>query len=186
MILPSEGEAGALDRVQQGIERWAHEQPDLDTAATGVVARVLRLASVFQEALARSLAPHGLQPREFSVLAVLRSHGAPTFELAPKALADHTFLTTGGMTSLIDRLQRAGLVDRRPDPSDGRGVLVGLTPEGRSLVDRAVVDVGRAERSLIADLTPSDRDELAAALARLLGAVDTPVRRRLAASRGDA
>jgi DNA-binding MarR family transcriptional regulator len=76
------------------------------------------------------------------------------------------------MTNRIDRLERAGLVRRRPDPQDKRGVLVTLTPAGRSRVDAALSDLLEAEQALLAGLTEGSRDTLAALLRVLLAPFD--------------
>jgi DNA-binding MarR family transcriptional regulator len=171
------------DRVAQGIAHWARARPDLDTSGTEVVGRILRLAAVFDEAIARALAPHGLGPGEYSVLAILRSHGEPDLELAPKALTEATYLTTGGMANLVKRLEARGLVSRRPDPADGRGVLVRLTPEGLRRIDLAVVDVSLVERALVRELSAKERRALVGGLSRLLARVDASPGRAFAARR---
>ncbi len=166
------------DRIAEGIARWAEVRPDLDPSGTEVVGRVLRLGALFGDALARALAPHGLQPGEYSALAILRSRGHPEAELTPTELAESTYLSSGGMANLVKRLEAAGLVARRPDPADGRGVLVALTPAGRARVDAAVTDVAAAERRMVAALGARERAALARGLSRLLSAVDTPVTAR--------
>ncbi len=164
--------AHPTDRVAEGVAHWARERPDLDTAGTEVVGRVLRLGAIAQEEIARALAPHRLGAGEYSVLAILRSRGAPAFELPPTALAQATYLTSGGIANLVKRLEARGLVARRPDPADGRGVLVGLTASGRARIDAAAPDVAAAERALVGHLPARERRALAGGLARLLAAVE--------------
>ena len=72
------------------------------------------------------------------------------------------------MTNRVDRLERRGLVGRSPDPTDRRGVIVRLTPEGQQAVDAAMADLLDRERTLLAELSTKDHDELAALLRRLL------------------
>jgi DNA-binding MarR family transcriptional regulator len=72
------------------------------------------------------------------------------------------------MTKRLDRLEDAGLVERRPDPGDRRGTLVGLTKRGREIVDAALVThVGNEER-LLQTLSASERRTLDALLRKLL------------------
>lgn len=174
--------SGLSDRVAAGIERWRIERPDIDTSGTEVVGRVLRLGAIFTEALARPLSVHGLSPGEYSMLAVLRSHGAPRYELAPSALARATYLSSGGVANLLKGLEGAGLVTRRPDPDDGRGVLVRLTEAGRHRIDVAVADVAAAERDLVRSLDEGDQQDLAVRLSMLLGALDRAPERSRAVS----
>lgn len=59
------------------------------------------------------------------------SHAADNESLTPKKLSELMDLTTGSMTTMIDRLERAGLMVRRPHPTDRRSILLALTPGGR-------------------------------------------------------
>ncbi|MDX6647642.1 MAG: hypothetical protein QOK40_3369 [Miltoncostaeaceae bacterium] len=165
------GQAGA-DRVARGIAHWAEVRPGVDTSGTEVVGRVIWLAARFQEAIARSLSAHGLALGEYSALAILRSQGGPDHELSPSALARATFVTTGGMANLLKRLEARGLVARRADPADGRGVLVRLTDPGRERIDAAMPEVARIERELVRSLSARERAALARGLSRLMASLD--------------
>ena len=68
------------------------------------------------------------------MLSALRRAGAP-YQLSPKALLQQTLVSSGTMTNRIDRLVERGLVERRTDPHDGRGILVTMTPTGSRRVD---------------------------------------------------
>ncbi|GAB3815319.1 MarR family winged helix-turn-helix transcriptional regulator [Micromonospora zhanjiangensis] len=101
------------------------------------------------------------------MLATLRRAGAP-YERAPGELAAHTMVTTGAMTKRLDRLERDGLITRRPSAVDGRGRVVALTEAGRELIDRAFTDHMRNERRLVDLLTPQQAAELESLLATWL------------------
>ena len=110
------------------------------------------------------------------MLAALRRAGRP-YELSPGELLTQTLVTSGTMTNRVDRLEARGLVDRRPDPDDRRGVLVRLTDDGRSSVDAALADLLEHERMILGDLTPDERVVLADLLRVLVSpfdAEDTP------------
>jgi DNA-binding MarR family transcriptional regulator len=77
------------------------------------------------------------------------------------------------MTNRIDRLAAAGLVRRRPDPEDRRGVLVSLTEEGMARVDAALADLLRRERELLAGLDQEAQRTLADHLRTLLAPFDS-------------
>jgi len=79
-------------------------------------------------------ARYGVQAGEFDVLATLRRSGAP-YALTPTELFETTMISSGGMTSRLDRLERAGWVTRARNPKDRRGILVSLTEAGVSLMD---------------------------------------------------
>lgn len=72
-----------------------------------------------------------------------------------------------GLTQLITRLERDGLVERRPDPTDGRAALVHITDSGRKIGQTRHEDRGRRLIPLIAQLTPAEREAIAAALPAL-------------------
>jgi DNA-binding MarR family transcriptional regulator len=156
------------DEVDEIVEAWQRERPDLDAAPMHVLSRLDRLAGVLAARRADVFARYDLGRHEFDVLAVLRRSGAP-FELTAGELAARTYVTSGTMTSRIDRLSLRGLVTRSPDPVDGRLVRVALTAEGRRRVDEALLGLLSAERDLLAPLDLSERATLAAALKTLLG-----------------
>ncbi|MET8248920.1 MarR family transcriptional regulator [Streptomyces sp. NPDC005202] len=72
-----------------------------------------------------------------------------------------------GLTQLVTRLERDGLVERRPDPVDGRAVLVHITDSGRKIGQARHEDRERHLIPLIAQLTPAERQAIAAALPAL-------------------
>ena len=72
------------------------------------------------------------------------------------------------MTNRVDRLAARGLVSRRTDPRDGRGILVSLTASGRAAVDTAIADLLRAERAILSELADAEQAQLSALLRRLI------------------
>ncbi len=147
--------SGEQDEVDRLVEAWQRERPDLDVSPLEVLSRVSRLARHLDRARAAAFSEHELEPWEFDVLAALRRAGAP-YELSPGTLLTRTLVTSGTMTNRIDRLESRGLVTRRPDPADRRGVVVTLTPDGRTHVDAALADLLEQERSILSGLRPAD------------------------------
>ncbi|MFF8974114.1 MarR family winged helix-turn-helix transcriptional regulator [Streptomyces sp. NPDC014995] len=125
------------DPVDAIIEQWAVERPDLDTTAMEVFGRIHRLSRAIGDRMEKAYASLGISRGEFDVLATLRRSGAP-YALSPRQLSATLMLTTGGMTGRLDKLERAGLLRRSPDPHDRRGLRVTLTEQGLALVDEAV------------------------------------------------
>ncbi|GAA2370658.1 MarR family transcriptional regulator TamR [Nonomuraea africana] len=154
------------------VASWQQERPDLDVTPLQVLSRVSRLARHLDRARRASFSEHDLEPWEFDVLTALRRAGKP-YELSPGALLRATLVTSGTMTNRIDRLAQAGLVRRRPDPEDRRGVLVSLTDDGRARVDAAFADLLRRERELLAGLDADEQKVLADLLRTLLTPFDT-------------
>jgi DNA-binding MarR family transcriptional regulator len=113
----------------------------------------------------------GLSEGEFDVLATLRRAGAP-YERAAGELADHTLVTTGGLTKRVDRLEARGLVERRAEASDARRRLVRLTPAGLDLIDRAFTAHLANEHRIIEELGSADAAALEPLLTRWLRVLD--------------
>jgi DNA-binding MarR family transcriptional regulator len=155
------------DHVDRILEQWRRERPDVDTAALGLIGRLHRASVLTNAPLAAGLAQHGLQPGWFDLLAALRRSGRP-YELNPTQLMRATLLSSGGMTKRLDRLVEAGLVERRADPADRRGVLVRLTPHGKAVVDTALEPHVANEERLLRALKPAHRRALDDLLRTLL------------------
>jgi DNA-binding MarR family transcriptional regulator len=83
-------------------------------------------------------------------------------------------LSSAGITSRIDRLERRGLVRRLPDPDDRRGVIVELTDEGLAVVDAAVAANSLHDQQLLARLEPNELELLEALLRKLLAGLELP------------
>ncbi|GGV12277.1 MarR family transcriptional regulator [Streptomyces griseoflavus] len=155
------------DPVDAIIEQWARVRPDLDTAGMEVFGRVFRLARAMGDRMEQAYGRYGISRGEFDVLATLRRAGEP-YTLSPRQLSATLMLTTGGMTGRLDKLERAGLLRRSPDPHDRRGLQVTLTGEGLELIDRAV-GAGLAEQTeALAALGGERAGQLSALLRELL------------------
>ncbi|KOX20797.1 MarR family winged helix-turn-helix transcriptional regulator [Nocardiopsis sp. NRRL B-16309] len=159
------------DEVDGLIEAWRSQRPDVDVSPLEVFSRVSRLARHLDRARRTVFTEHSLETWEFDVLAELRRSGPP-YELSPGRLLRATLVTSGTMTNRVDRLAAAGLVRRRPDPADKRGVLVRLTDQGAERIDAALASLVRYEESLLAPMPDDDREQLASLLRCLLAPLD--------------
>jgi DNA-binding MarR family transcriptional regulator len=154
------------DEVDRIVAAWDRERPDLDFAPLHVLSRVGRLSHHLDRARRAAFSAGGMESWEFDVLSALRRAGAP-YELSPKSLLQQTLVSSGTMTNRVDRLAARGLVSRRTDPHDGRGILVALTGAGRTAVDAAIAGLVRAEGDILAVLPEADRAQLAELLRTL-------------------
>jgi DNA-binding MarR family transcriptional regulator len=155
------------DETDGLLEAWHRERPDLDVAPLAVLSRVTRLARHLDRERRAAFAEHGLEAYEFDVLSALRRAGPP-YELTPGQLVRQTLVGSGTTTNRLDRLEARGLLERRPDPEDGRARRVSLTDRGRDRVDAAVADLLERERRLLGDLSGEDRESLARLLRTVL------------------
>lgn len=155
------------DPVDAIVDQWATVRPDLDTKAMEVFGRIFRLSRTMGDRMEKAYAPHGISRGEFDVLATLRRSGDP-YTLSPRQLSATLMLTTGGMTGRLDKLERAGLLRRAPDPHDRRGLRVTLTEKGLTLIDEAVGAGLAVQTEALSALDDAQADQLADLLRELL------------------
>lgn len=156
------------DPVDKLLDQWSEERPELDWSGLGVVVRVTLLAKLMARSAEQALAPLDLRLWEYDVLSALRRQGSP-YSLPASELARAALLSSGAMTTRIDRLAGKGLVRRTPDPDDRRGVNIRLTPRGARLIDAAIEARLRVADAQVARLAPAERRLLSAGLRKLMG-----------------
>ena len=156
-----------MDRVGAGMLLWRREFPDVDCSGKAVVGRVLHLHELFLKEINCTLAKHRLKYPSFAVLATLRVNGPP-YRMSPKALLDSLILTSGGLSNLLRKLEKAGHIRRMADDADGRGVIVELTGQGRGVVEPAMRDHAKAERRLVGTLSGEEIDLVGRSLGRIM------------------
>jgi DNA-binding MarR family transcriptional regulator len=160
-----------MHRAEVAIDQWARERPDLPSLPMALFGRLAEAAErVMREHLNPVFASAGLQPGEFDVLATLRRSGEP-YMLSPTRLYEALMISSGGMTNRLDRLERAGFIERHPDPHDRRGKLIALTDAGRHLIDETIGRHVANEERLLSVLTRGEQETLNALLKKLTAAL---------------
>jgi DNA-binding MarR family transcriptional regulator len=119
------------DHVDHILEQWAQQRPDLDVSPMGIIGRMSRLSRFLERSIAAVLTRYGLNEPQFAVLAALRRAGPP-HTLSPTDLYNGLLVSSGAMTNRLERLAAAGLVERVPDPADGRSLLAHRRRAGRA------------------------------------------------------
>jgi DNA-binding MarR family transcriptional regulator len=155
------------DVIDQFIDQLGRELPDVTPGAVDILGRIERLTLLLHGTRLSYSRDYGVSFAESDVLAALRLAGPP-FELTPTVIAANVVITSGGMTKRLDRLEAAGLIERRPDPSDRRGSLIRLTDRGLKLIDEVLENTFESEARLVAGLTKAERETLASLLRKLL------------------
>jgi DNA-binding MarR family transcriptional regulator len=155
------------DLVDEVLDSWSRERPDLKVQPVAVVMRVNRLAAHFQAALGAVFAEFDLSNPSFELLATLRRAGHP-YRLSQRQLAATLGLTAGTVSVRVKRLLRQGLVSVGADPGDARVTLVGLTDRGLERFDQAAPAHLAGEEDLLRALSGEDQAALAGLLRRLL------------------
>ena len=153
-------------------EYWRSEYPDRDFARVRPLVRLSRLAQLMPAFKKEVLAPHGLSPSDYSILGALRRAGRPR-QLQPEDLYNALGCTPGGLTKMIDRLERRGLVQRSNDLADGRRARIRLTAKGAALERKAFADYSLGAERLFAGLSGEETKRIDAALELLAGVLES-------------
>jgi DNA-binding MarR family transcriptional regulator len=155
------------DSVDRIVQAWHRREPELDSSSLEITGRLLLCAGYYEHAVIAALQPFGLSIADFDVLNTLRrvgdQHGSKPTDLARSSL-----ITTGAMTSRLDRLERSGLIRRTPDPADRRGVLIRLTSKGSRVARQALHELIAANQVFLKPLSGQQRESIASALKLLL------------------
>lgn len=160
----SDSDADAIDMI---LNQWRRERPDLDLSGMGVVGRLWQVTALLAPMVEEVLTRHGLRQGDFDVLTALRRAGEP-YTLIPSELADALMMSRAGMTSRVDRLEEAGLVERALDPADRRSFLVALTDRGRVITDETMTEHAANLTRLVSCLPRQEYAALDRALRTLL------------------
>src|SRR5579885_846002 len=100
---------------------------------------IMRAHQLLLSRLDAMLKPHGLTFARYEALVLLKFSRRGSLPLS--VIGERLMVHPTSVTNIVDRLAKQGLVERRPNPRDGRGVLASLTTEGRALVERATADL---------------------------------------------
>ena len=152
---------------------WEATRPDLAVGALQVTARLSRIGPLLARRQEEVFDRFSLSRGEVGALSALRISGPP-YQLSPTRLAKGLMLSSAGITSRIDRLERRGLVRRLDDPDDRRGVIIELTDEGRQVVDEAVAALAISDRQLLDRLEPGEVEQLEGLLRKVLALLEPP------------
>ncbi len=155
------------DHVDEVIAQWQRERPEVDVSGMEIIGRLARLGKAIGPLLDTTFSHHNLEAWEFDVLATLRRSGNP-YQLSASQLFKSMMITSGTMTNRIDRLEKRGLTKRTKHPTDGRVVLVELTPTGMDKVDATLADHAINESAILESLNKRDQQQLARLLRKLL------------------
>jgi DNA-binding MarR family transcriptional regulator len=94
----------------------------------------------------------GVNVTDMECLGLLFYKGIAT----PSELARHTGLTSGATTAMLDRLEKSGLIERRPNPNDRRGTLIVLLDSGKEKVGPWFASARQAQNELVSSYTENE------------------------------
>jgi DNA-binding MarR family transcriptional regulator len=144
----------------------------IDVEVEGVVDRVAAINKHISRTFEETLSDHGLNYGEYKLLLRLTTR-SEDHRMSAGDLSRTLMLSSGAMTNRLDRLEKAGLIRRIPDPRDRRGVLVELTDVGRKTIDEAVTEEAAKEIDVLSALSPAELTKLNNLLRKVLGSLET-------------
>src|SRR3954469_16946531 len=132
---------------------------------------LFRTADALQIHFDRLFRGYGLTPSQYNILRILRGEGDP---LPILEIAARTITVVPGITGLIDRLERAGLVCRERSTEDRRVVYVAVTERGLETLARLDGPLVELHRRLAAPLSRTEQRELIRLLEKCRAAAEVP------------
>ena len=153
------------DHVADILEQWQQQRPDLDCSPVAVVGRISRVEKLMKPQIQAGMTPFGLSAIEFDILATLRRNNQP---LTPTQLYQLAMLSSGAMTTNLDKLAKRNLLERLHSDQDRRSCTVQLTKSGRQLIDLAYSAHIANEEKMLTSLSQAERSQLAQLLQRWL------------------
>ncbi|WP_238526946.1 MarR family winged helix-turn-helix transcriptional regulator [Brumicola nitratireducens] len=137
-----------MDPVQKKIQQWSKQLPDLNTGPMALIARLQLTSKQMNDELCSNFESYKLTDAGFDVLATLLRAGPP-HSLSPSELLAQMHITSGTMTTRIDKLEKKGLVKRKTKKDDKRSVNVGLTKKGLRLIDEVIVEHVKTQEKIV-------------------------------------
>jgi DNA-binding MarR family transcriptional regulator len=134
----------AFDPIDEAARQWSRRWQGVPQMHA--VTSLMRVQQLVLGRLDAILRPHGLTFARYEALVLLTFSSRGSLPLGK--MGERLQVHPTSVTSIVDRLERAGLVVRRPHPEDGRAVLAEITAEGRSLVEQATADLVGADFGL--------------------------------------
>jgi DNA-binding MarR family transcriptional regulator len=126
-----------FDPIDRAAEIWAERFGPAQAMAA--VTSIMRAQQILLAALDGLLRPHGLTFARYEALVLLGFSRRGALPL--RVIGERLMVHPTSVTNTIDRLERDGLVQRRPNPRDGRGTLAEITPTGREVMARSTADL---------------------------------------------
>jgi DNA-binding MarR family transcriptional regulator len=133
-----------FDPIDEAARQWALRWDGVEQMHA--VTSLMRVQQLVLGQLDEILRPHGLSFARYEALVLLTFSQAGSLPMGK--MGERLQVHPTSITSIIDRLQAAGLVVRRPHPDDGRAVLAQITDAGREVVEAATADLVAADFAL--------------------------------------
>jgi DNA-binding MarR family transcriptional regulator len=144
-----------FDPIERAAEIWGERFGP--AGAMAAVTSIMRAQQILLAGLDGLLRPHGLTFARYEALVLLAFSRRGALPL--RVIGERLMVHPTSVTNTVDRLERDGLVRRRPNPRDGRGTLAEITPSGREVMTRSTADL-MAARFGMADYDSPELGEI--------------------------
>jgi len=144
-----------FDPIERAGENW--ERTWGPATAMRAATSVFRAQQILLARFDEALRPYQLTFARYEALVLLRFSRTGTLPL--KVIGSRLMVHPTSVTNTVERLAAAGLIERRPNPADGRGVLASITETGRTVVERATADLVEVDFGL-SNISDERLDEL--------------------------
>lgn len=153
------------------IDEWADIRPQDNLETLNVTLRLIRAGRILDAQLDQTSVKHGFAVGgDYEVLAALRrSHPLP---LQPAQLAERHLVTTSGMTGRLDRLEKAGFIERHPHPRDRRATEIHITQRGIKTTDKVFAARAQEVTARLAPIPDKIQKDLADLLRIVLSTLE--------------
>jgi DNA-binding MarR family transcriptional regulator len=158
------------DVIDAFIQACRQLWPDREWEAVGITRRIAAVSRFFATDAERTFRELGLTSAGFDVLATLHASRLP-YQMTPTMLHRRLMMSSAGISARLDHLEAEGLIERSPNPADGRATIVALKPAGVGLVNTAVSRMlGR--QAYLASALGARAQRIATLLGPILGYLD--------------
>jgi len=153
--------------IDESLDGIAREFPSVDLSSKSLVYGFFYLADQFAKVSDDALSEFGVSGGEYVVLATLRRRGRRG-SMSPKDLTESIGLSSGGISSILRRLEGRGLIRREPSARDGRSIVVSITVAGTKLADQLIPAVAAGEQAFFGKFSADKRQLLYSAMRELI------------------
>jgi DNA-binding MarR family transcriptional regulator len=161
------------DEIDEIVDFWHQENPDLDVTAKTLAMRLRRASQHLERAVRSNLGASGVD--EYWEIEVLMSLlRAPEHRRSAGELQRESQVTSGAITNRVGRMEDRGWVTREVDPKDRRQVLVSLTADGLKQANYVVATKNESERRIFSRLDRSFLEQVTGDLRTLLASMESP------------
>lgn len=158
------------DFIDNLIEDWERDRPDLNSQSMHVVGRLLKIAKHLEKKTGSALSGTGIHYPDLKLIVTLKRSGYP-YELSPTELLKSISLTSGAMSALLERAAKQNLIYRTTDPKDGRVKKARLTEEGLRKFDLALEVRLKESEDTVKVLTVEEQKQLVLLLKKLMNSL---------------